>query len=156
MTNDERYIELAIEEAQKAPWPFGAVIVIAGEIVAQAGAGDGENNSVDPTAHAEVNAIRFACKKLGAHDLLGRDAAMYASCEPCLMCMGAIWYAGIRKVVYGSTIAEEEQFFTWGEGDISLPQDTLSVLMQNKLEVINGVMKDAVMDMYKQHSAHKV
>lgn len=79
--------------------PFGAVVVKDGEII-----GEGYNSvisSSDPTAHAEVLAIREACRKLNSFQLEG--CAIYTSCEPCPMCMGAIYWARLQKVFYAST-----------------------------------------------------
>ena len=92
-------IRLADESVQRGGGPFGAVIVRDGEIVA------GSANSVtidnDPTAHAEVNTIRQACRKLGTFDL--SDCVIYTSCEPCPMCLGAIYWAHISRIYYGNT-----------------------------------------------------
>lgn len=78
--------------------PFGAVIVKDGEIVAEA------SNSVtidnDPTAHAEVNCIRQATRRLGTFDLSGCD--IYTSCEPCPMCLGAIYWAHLDRIYYAN------------------------------------------------------
>lgn len=92
-------IRLANKSVQNGGGPFGAVIVKDGEIVA------GSSNSVtidnDPTAHAEVNTIRKACKRLGTFDLSG--CYIYTSCEPCPMCLGAIYWARIDRIYYGNT-----------------------------------------------------
>ena len=92
-------IRLADESVKNGGGPFGAVIVKDGEIVA------GSANSVtidnDPTAHAEVNTIRKACRKLGTFDL--SDCVIYTSCEPCPMCLGAIYWAHISRIYYGNT-----------------------------------------------------
>jgi guanine deaminase len=84
--------------------PFGAVIVKNGKVISN------EPNSVtasnDPTAHAEVNAIRAACKKLKTPDLEG--CIMYTSCEPCPMCTSAIYWAKINVVYYGNTKTDAE------------------------------------------------
>ncbi len=92
-------IEMSLNSIDNGGGPFGAVIVKDGEIVAAA------SNSVttdnDPTAHAEVNAIRMACKKLGTFDLSGCE--IYASCEPCPMCLAAIYWARIDKLYYANT-----------------------------------------------------
>ena len=79
--------------------PFGAVIVRNGEIIAECG--NSVTTTNDPTAHAEVNAIRQACKKLNTFDL--SDCEIYASCEPCPMCLSAIYWAGIPKLYYAAT-----------------------------------------------------
>ncbi|HEX7366132.1 MAG TPA: nucleoside deaminase [Pelobium sp.] len=82
--------------------PFGAVIVKDGKIIAQAA--NTAYKDQDPTAHAEVNAIRAACKKLKQADLKG--ATLYTSGEPCPMCMSAIYWAHIGEVYYGNSKAE--------------------------------------------------
>lgn len=96
----QKAIEQAKEGVKKGDGgPFGAVIVKNGKVIASS------HNSVikdnDPTAHAEINAIRQACKKLGSFDLSGCE--IYASCKPCPMCMGAIRWANIEKVYFGAT-----------------------------------------------------
>ena len=79
--------------------PFGAVVVKDGEIV-----GKGSNDVTrlnDPTAHAEIQAIRDACQNLGTFDLEG--CALYASCEPCPMCLGSVYWANISKLYFAAT-----------------------------------------------------
>lgn len=92
-------IRLANESVAKGGGPFGAVIVKDGKIIA------GSSNSVtldnDPTAHAEVNTIRKACRAMGSFNLDG--CVIYTSCEPCPMCLGAIYWAGINRIYYGNT-----------------------------------------------------
>lgn len=99
---DREYLELAIDTAYRniggGGGPFGAVIAYNGRIVARAG--NMVVPSHDPTAHAEIEAIRQASALLGTHDL--GECVLYASCEPCPMCLGAIYWAGIRRVVYAS------------------------------------------------------
>jgi len=91
-------IHLANQSVRKGGGPFGAVVVKDGNIIA------GSSNSVtidlDPTAHAEVNAIRRAAKALGTFDLTG--CTIYTSCEPCPMCLGAIYWAHIDRIFYGN------------------------------------------------------
>jgi len=92
-------IALSVENIKKGGGPFGAVIVRDGKIVAT-----GVNRvsaNIDPTAHAEVNVIRKAAKKLGSFDLAGCD--IYTSCEPCPMCLGAIYWAHLDKMYYGNS-----------------------------------------------------
>ena len=92
--------ELAEENlTTNAGGPFGACVVKDGEII-----GRGSNKVIsenDPTAHAEINAIREACKNIGSHDLSGCE--LYTSCYPCPMCLSAIIWANIKKVYYGNT-----------------------------------------------------
>ena len=91
-------IALAVENVENGGGPFGAVIVKDGEVVATGVNRVTPNN--DPTAHAEVCAIRAACTKLGTFDLSG--CVIYTSCEPCPMCLGAIYWAHIDKIFYGA------------------------------------------------------
>jgi len=91
-------IQLSIENIDKGGGPFGAIIVRNGEIIAQAA--NSVTNDNDPTAHAEVNAIRKASKKINSFDL--SDCEIYTSCEPCPMCLGAIYWSGIKTVYYGN------------------------------------------------------
>ncbi|MBR3798112.1 MAG: nucleoside deaminase [Bacteroidales bacterium] len=109
MENNEKFMRLAIEKSLESVdnggGPFGAVVVKDGEVVAVA------SNSVtidnDPTAHAEVNAIRMACKKLGTFDLSGCE--IYASCEPCPMCLASIYWARIGKLYYANTKVDADK-----------------------------------------------
>jgi tRNA(Arg) A34 adenosine deaminase TadA len=104
MKNDHRFMERAIELGrnsmkQNTGGPFGAVVVLGNKII-----GEGKNlvtTQNDPTSHAEINAIRDACRYLGSYSLDG--AVLYTSCEPCPMCLGAIFWARIGKVVYAAT-----------------------------------------------------
>ena len=92
-------IRLADESVERGGGPFGAVIVKDNKIIASG------SNCVtldnDPTAHAEVSAIREACRVLGTFNLEG--CILYTSCEPCPMCLGAIYWAGISGIYYGNT-----------------------------------------------------
>jgi guanine deaminase len=107
---DVKFMEMAVQMAHenvlvKGGGPFGAVIVKDGKII-----GTGCNNvttSNDPTAHAEVQAIRDACKKLNTFQLT--DCEIYTSCEPCPMCIGAIYWARPKAVYYACTKEEAAQ-----------------------------------------------
>ena len=95
-----RAIQLSIEGVQSGRGgPFGAVIVKDGAIVAE-GANQVTSTN-DPTAHAEVLAIRQACAKLGTFEL--KDCDLYTSCEPCPMCLGAIYWARLSRIYFANT-----------------------------------------------------
>ena len=98
-------IRLADESVKNGGGPFGAVIVKDGEIVA--GSANSVTRDNDPTAHAEVNTIRQACRKLGTFDL--SDCVIYTSCEPCPMCLGAIYWAHINDFADDFIYKELEQ-----------------------------------------------
>ncbi len=95
----QRAIDLAAESVKKGGGPFGAVVVKDGKVIAESANSVTPDN--DPTAHAEINAIRLACKKLGTFMLDGYE--IYASCEPCPMCLGAIYWAHIKTIYYAGT-----------------------------------------------------
>jgi len=91
-------IQLSIDNIDRGGGPFGAIIVKQGKIISEAA--NSVSNDNDPTAHAEVNAIRLASKRLKTFDL--SDCEIYTSCEPCPMCLGAIYWSGIKTVYYGN------------------------------------------------------
>jgi len=107
---DIRFMQQAIDLSREKMLageggPFGAVIVLDGEII-----GKGWNrvsSTNDPTAHAEIVAIRNSCETLNTFELNG--CVLYSSCEPCPMCLGAAYWAGIRKVVYGADRFDAEK-----------------------------------------------
>ena len=95
----KRAIELSIQNIKNNGGPFGCIIVKENKIIAE-----GKNSvtfSNDPTAHAEVVAIREACKKLNTFSLAGCD--LYTSCEPCPMCLSAIYWSRIDNIFYANT-----------------------------------------------------
>jgi guanine deaminase len=98
-----RAIELSVENVRSGRGgPFGAVIVQDGSIVAEGANQVTATN--DPTAHAEVIAIREACRKLGIFEL--KDCELYTSCEPCPMCLGAIYWARLSRLYFASVAAD--------------------------------------------------
>lgn len=125
MTKDElmrKAIELSIENVNNGGGPFGAVIARGGEIIATGVNRVTANN--DPTAHAEVSAIRAAASCLGTFDL--SDCEIYTSCEPCPMCLGAIYWARLGKMYFANTKDDAKDIgfddsFIYEE--LSLPRD---------------------------------
>jgi guanine deaminase len=108
MQNDKKFllraIEIASDGIKNGGGPFGAVITKDEKIISEA-----FNRVVlthDPTAHAEIVAIREAARLLGSHEL--NECTLYTSCEPCPMCLGAIYWSGIRKVVYACDRTDAE------------------------------------------------
>ena len=123
--------------------PFGACVVKDGKII-----GKGINQVIkncDPTAHAEIMAIRNACKNIGTHDL--SDCELYTSCYPCPMCLSAIIWSNIKKVYYGNTkedaanIGFRDDFiysFIKKLGDDSSDSSTLRLESMNREETIKS------------------
>lgn len=121
-------LALANESAVNGGGPFGAVIV-RGDVVL----GAGTNNVVggsDPTAHAEVVAIRDACRRLGTHELT--EATVYASCEPCPMCLSAAWWARVESIVFA---ADRHMAAAAGFDDAALYAEVAAPIDQRTLPV---------------------
>ena len=95
----QRAIELSIESINSGGGPFGTVITKGNEIIAEGMNRVTVNN--DPTAHGEIIAIRQACKKMKTFNLSGYE--LYSNCEPCPMCLSAIYWSHIGKVYYANT-----------------------------------------------------
>ena len=109
MTKEElmrKAIELSKENVENGGGPFGAVIATKEGVIVATGV-NRVTTSCDPTAHAEVSAIRAAAAKLGTFDLSGYE--IYTSCEPCPMCLGAIIWANIKIVYYGNSAQDTAQ-----------------------------------------------
>ena len=133
MTDDERFMSealaLARAGAETGEVPVGAIVVAAGEIV-----GRGANSPIlrsDPTAHAEILALREAAARLGNYRLDGAD--LYCTLEPCVMCAGAVVHARLRRVVFG---ARDLRF----GGVRSKFQLADSDLLNHQVEVVEGVL----------------
>lgn len=132
-------IRLADESVRNGGGPFGAVIVQDGEIIARG------SNSVtidnDPTAHAEVNVIRKACQTLCTFDL--SDCVIYTSCEPCPMCLGAIYWAHLKCVYYGNTRADAalidfDDNFIYQELDKPIDRRSIPLINMLRNEALNS------------------
>ena len=143
-------IDLSIENVHNGGGPFGAVIVRNGEVVAT-----GVNNVVphcDPTAHAEVSAIRKACQRVGDFKLDG--CTIYTSCEPCPMCLSAIYWAGIERIFYGNTKQDAE--------DINFSDkfiyDELALPMTKRRVPAVNIMRDEALEAFRdwQNKSDKV
>lgn len=106
LMQEEYYLQLAVDKAYEGKTPFGAVIVQQNKVLAAVY--NTVRQSKDPTAHAEVNAIREACQHLHTSKL--NDAVLYTTCEPCPMCAAAALYAGIREIKYGAPIPVISQY----------------------------------------------
>lgn len=109
MNQHEKFMKMAIQLSEEnvlnnVGGPFGAVIVKDGKIIAKSA--NKVTSTNDPTAHAEVSAIRIACKKLKTFDLSG--CVVYTSCEPCPMCLSAVYWARIDTIYYANTKQDAE------------------------------------------------
>jgi len=126
--------------------PFGAVVVRNGEIIAR-----GFNNvtsSNDPTAHAEVDAIRKACAALGTYQLT--DCELYTSCEPCPMCLGAIYWARPKIVFYGNTKQDAAQ----AGFDDQFIYDEIAVPLSKRKIPMQQLLRDEAQKAFQEWAEH--
>ena len=140
----EKFMQLAIDLSAKnvregLGGPFGAVIVKDGEVVAASANTVVPTN--DPTAHAEVSTIRLACQKLGTFNLEG--CVIYTSCEPCPMCLGAIYWARLDKIYYANTKKDAaaigfDDNFIYDELDLPMNQRKLPVTQLMRDEALKA------------------
>ncbi len=139
-------IRLSLEGMRKnAGGPFGAVIVKDNQIL-----GKGHNRVIDtndPTAHAEVVAIRDACKNIGHFNLSG--AVIYSSCEPCPMCLAAIYWARIEKIIYANTTkdAADVDF-----DDLTIYQE-IQLPIESRLILSDQLLRDEALQAFEEWRA---
>lgn len=138
-------IDLSISNIDEGGGPFGAVIVRGGELVAEGANRVVPNN--DPTAHAEVTAIRNACKKLNTFDLSG--CTVYTSCEPCPMCLSALYWAGIKRICYANTKRDAAAI----EFDDSFIYDQLRLDYDRRSIICDHFMRDEAMAAFRKWDA---
>jgi guanine deaminase len=138
-----RAIQLSIENIRSGSGgPFGAVVVKGNNIVAE---GTNQVTSTnDPTAHAEVLAIRGACQKLGGLDLQGCE--VYTSCEPCPMCLGAIYWARVSRVYFANTAADASNI---GFDDSLIYRELAQPQSQRKIPMIQ-MMRDEALAAFRE------
>ena len=152
MENHEKFMRMAIALSEKnvaegLGGPFGAVIVKGDQVIAASANTVVPTN--DPTAHAEVSAIRLACQELNTYILEG--CVIYTSCEPCPMCFGAIYWARLDKIYYANTKADAaaigfDDHFIYDELD--LPID------DRKLPVVE-LLRDEALGAFRAWEAHE-
>ena len=129
-------VELASESAEADGGPFGALVVLEGAVV---GRGTSRVTAEhDPTLHAELVAIRDACRRTGQRALPG--AVLYASCEPCAMCFGAAWHARVERIVFA---AGREDATRAGFDDAALHADVVAapsdrVLLTHRVDLLEA------------------
>lgn len=139
----ERAIQLALENVRSGRGgPFGALVVKDGAVVAT-----GVNqvaSALDPTAHAEIVAIRSACQALAAFQLAGCD--LYTTCEPCPMCMGAIYWARLNRVYYANTRSDAAA----AGFDDSLIYDQLALPLDARRIPLIQVLRDQAFAVFRE------
>ncbi len=141
----EVFMEFAINKAkegiEKGQTPFGACIVKGGNIISC------EHNNVwnnmDITAHAEINAIRKACEKLGTIDLCG--CTIYSTCEPCPMCFSACHWAKISTVVYGASIKDAKEA---GFNELCISTQRIKDLGDSQVKIIKNSQEEDCLELF--------
>jgi guanine deaminase len=135
-------IELSEQNVKQATGgPFGAVIVKNGVVIAKSA--NKVIPELDPTAHAEISAIRLACKALNTYNLTGCE--IYTSCEPCPMCLGAIYWAHIDKIYYANTKADAAAIGF----DDHMIYDELGCTMENRKLSFIQLLRDEAIGAFK-------
>ena len=133
-----RAIQLSIENVRSGRGgPFGAVIVQNGAVIAESANQVTATN--DPTAHAEVLAIRLACQKLGTFEL--KECELYTSCEPCPMCLGAIYWARLLRVYFGNLAADAAHI---GFDDSAIYREIAQPHVQRGIPMIQMMRQEAL------------
>ena len=145
-TSDERFVREAIELARQARLggnhPFGSLLVLDGAVILTAT--NTVNTDRDPTAHAETNLMAAAIRRLDPAEL-GR-ATLYTSCEPCAMCAGTMYWAGIRSVVYALS---SEELAAFAGHDFLVPCRDLFARAANPVRVTGPVLVDEARDVHR-------
>ncbi|MGM9477533.1 nucleoside deaminase [Pedobacter sp. GSP4] len=142
----EEFMQMAIalsvkNVSESVGGPFGAVIVKDGKFIA--GSANRVTATNDPTAHAEVSAIRLACEALNTFDLSG--CVVYTSCEPCPMCLGAIYWARIETIYYANTKTDAEQI---GFSDKFIYEELEKPMEHRSLPIVQ-LMRTEAMEAFK-------
>ncbi len=133
-----RAIQLSLENVTSGRGgPFGAIVVKDGAIVAEAT--NQVTASNDPTAHAEILAIRHACQRLGTFDLDGCE--IYSSCEPCPMCLGAIYWARLSRVYFANSDSDASRA---GFDDSFIYRELAQPIAQRKIPMIQMMREEAL------------
>ena len=149
MDANARWMRLAIDKAREGisagQTPFGACVVRGDELVSV------EHNVVlattDITAHAEVAAIRAACRAVGGVDLAG--CVIYSTCEPCPMCFSACHWANLDRIVYAAAIADATAA---GFRELSISNAEMKQHGGSKVELVEGFLRDEAVELFREWS----
>ncbi len=146
---DERYMKLAITAARagitRGQTPFGACIVKDEKVISCSS--NSVWNDMDITAHAEINAIRAACKKLNTVDLTG--CVIFSTCEPCPMCFSACSWARISRIVFGARIEDAKQF---GFSELRISNEKMREIGSASIEIVTDFMREECILLFDEWS----
>ena len=141
--NDEQFIDIAIEISKKAKYQYGAIIVKDDKIIGRSD----DDTIIGKTifSHPELQAIESASKNKNLYgDLKG--ATMYVSCEPCMMCMGAILYEEFSKIVYAATLQDSNDNYC---PEMITDIDVLAKYANNEIEIVKELHRDKALEILK-------
>lgn len=141
--SDENYIDIAIDISKKSKYPYGAIVVKNGEII-----GRSDDKTLIETSmysHAELAAIESASKNKNLYgDLSG--AVLYVSCEPCMMCMGAILYENFSKIVYAATLKDSNDYYC---PEVLTDIDELAKYSENGIQIVKELHRKEAVEVLK-------
>ena len=140
---DEQYIDIAIDISKKAKYPYGAIVVKDGEIIGRSD----DKTLIEKSmySHAELEAIESASKNKNLYgDLQG--STMYVSCEPCMLCMGAILYEEFSKIVYAATLQDSNDNYC---PEMITDIDELAKCKNTKIEIVKELHREKAVEILK-------
>lgn len=141
--NDEKFIDIAIEISRTSKYPYGAIVVKDSVIIGRSD----DKTIVETTmyAHAELKAIESASKNKNLYGEL-KGATIYVSCEPCMMCMGAILYEKFSRIVYAATLEDSNDNYC---PEMLTDIDELAKYSKNRIEVVKGLHREEAVEILK-------
>lgn len=141
----EEFMRLAIEKARegvaKGQWPYGACVVKGDEMVSCAH--NVSRATLDPTAHAEIEALREACINLKSPDLTGCE--IYATSEPCPMCFTACHHAGVSTIIYAANAADSP---TTGRRRRVVPSSQMKEILDSPIQIVGGLLRAEAIQLF--------
>lgn len=144
--NDEQYINITIEISKNSKYPYGAIVVKDDEIIGRSD----DNTIISKTmySHAELMAIESACKN--NKNLYGglKGSTMYVSCEPCMMCMGAILYEQFDRLVYASTIEDSDEYIC---KEVICSSEKLAKMTNSRIEIVPELNREKAIEVLKKY-----
>lgn len=143
--SDEEYIDIAIEISRNSKYPYGAIVVKNNEIIGRSDDNTLIKNSM--YSHAELVAIESASKNKNLYGNL-KGATIYISCEPCMMCMGAILYEEFSKIVYAATLKDSNDYYCQ---EILIDIDELVKYSKNRIEIIRELHRKEAVEVLKSN-----
>jgi tRNA(Arg) A34 adenosine deaminase TadA len=145
-------MRLCFEEAKrglkKGEFPFASCVVKDGKTISLVHNKQRSTHSLDVTEHAEVQAIREACRKLKTTQL--SECVLYTDCEPCVMCYGTAYWAGISRIVYGGRVEDVANYEA--DNPLIISIEKLNELGKSKIEIVGDFLRDESLEILREYS----